>query len=194
MDVINSIFFPDGWIKFITIPLVILALTYYIITSFQLDKEKSYLTQLFQTFMMVFTVFFAIAGWSLWMKALALGAFDRKKIAIELENPLIKKEIIINGKRLESTASTLLDCFTKIRDTSHQGSYYWGEEVNITIVSNKKILKFQLQEDNKLLNNYWVFFLREPSNKYKYIGHIKTKFQFSSYGKFTNYLQTKFFL
>ena len=176
MDGINSIFFPDGWMKFITIPLVILALTYYIIRSFELNKEKSYITQLFQTFMMVFTVYFAIAGWSLWMKKLALGAFDRKKIAIQLENPLIKKEVIIDGKRLKNNTIKIINCFTKIRDTSNQGSYPLGKRINVEIKLNKKILKFQIITDNKLLNNYWVFFFKERANKYNYIGHIKTDY------------------
>lgn len=176
MDGINSVFFPDGWIKFITIPLVILLPTYYIITSFELDKEKSYITQLFQTFMMVFTVYIGILIWSFWMKELALGAFDRKEIALQLENPLIKKEIIINGKKLENNSLKLIYSLTRIRDNSKQGSRPLGEIINIEIKSNKKILKLQVITDNKILNDYWVFFFREEENKYSYIGHIKTDY------------------
>ena len=176
MDGINSLFFPDGWIKFITIPLVILLPTYYIITSFELDKEKSYITQLFQTFMMVFTVYIGILIWSFWMKELALGAFDRKEIALQLENPLIKKEIIINGKKIEDNSLKLIDSLTRIRDNSKQGSRPLGERINIEIKSNKKILKFQVITDNKILNDYWVFFFRKEENKYSYIGHIKTDY------------------
>ena len=108
LDGINSLFFPDGWIKFITIPLVILSLSYYFITSYELDKEESYVTQLLQVFIVVFALYFGIAGWSHWMKKLALGAYDRKKIAVELENPLTKKAITINGA-LQNNAVKLIN-------------------------------------------------------------------------------------
>ena len=173
MDGINSIFFPDGWVKFISIPLVVLSLTYYFISSFKLDDEKSYLEQLFQIFIMVFIVYFAIAGWSFWIKVLALGAFDRKEIFLQLEDPLIKKEIIINGKKLENNSLKLINSFTKIRDNTKQGSTHWGDKINIEIKLAKKVLKFQLEEDSKIPNDYWVFFFKEK-NKYYYIGHIKT--------------------
>lgn len=174
MDGINSVFFPDGWIKFITIPLVVLPLTYYIIRSFELDKEKSYITQLFQTFMMVFTVYFAIILSSFWIKTLISMAIDRKEVTLQLKNPLIEKNIIVNGE-LQKNPNKLIHSFMNIKDISRQGSYHWGEKINIKIVLNKKILKFQLKEDNKVQNDYWVFLFKEE-NKYNYIGHIKTDY------------------
>lgn len=173
MYLINNLFFPDGWIKFITIPLVILSLTYYIITSYELKKNKSYITQLFQRFMMVLTVYVHITIGSLIMGKIVSEAIDRKEIALQLENPLIKKEIIVNGE-LEKNPNKLIHSFINIKNKSKKGSYQ--EKLNIEIVLNKKTLKFQLQENENIQNDYWVFFFKENSNKYKYIGHIKTDY------------------
>jgi len=186
MNGVNSIFFPDGWIKYITIPLVILSLTYYFITSFELDEENSYIEQLFQTFIMVFFVYFAIGGFSLSIKGIMNETIDRKEIALQLEDPLIKKEIIINGKKLEDNSFKFINSFTQIRDNTKQGSYAFGERINIKIKLAKKVLKFQLEEDSKIPNDYWVFFFKEEKNKYYYIGHIKTALLKNYHQKITN--------
>jgi len=172
MYLINNLFFPDRWIKFIIIFSSILSLTYYFIKSYKLEMRKSYITKLFQTFMMVFTVYFAITLSSFWIKTLISRVIDRKEIALQLNNPLIKKEIIVNGK-LENNSHKLIYSFMNIRDISRR-SYHWGEKINIEILLGEKKLKFQLEEDNKVLNDYWVFFFKE--NKYNYIGHIKTDY------------------
>lgn len=174
---LNSILFPNSWIKFFTIPLIIILISFFVF-RFMENKENKYGTvghigNILQVSLLSVYIYGMFSITTQVAKDYLKESIDRGQVIEYLQHLSKDSKIYINNK-LQNESVKIINNIIEIKHVSAHHSRKKNEFIQININSSKEVLEFKLYQDTKIIEEYWVYFFDRKVKEYIYVGRIHT--------------------
>lgn len=169
---INIILMPELWIRFITVPLIIIIIALFI-EYFRKDNSISFFVKIFQTIIFSLGAYIIILGIVVTSKEALYEKINQKEV-IKLLLKDKNQNVYINNK-ISRKSDKFIKILINLKSISaHHSDSNNYMPISVSVRGDKNYLQFRLYKDSQFNYEYWVYFFSKKEKKYIYIGRIHT--------------------